>query len=517
MNSAVLLTQAATSHPDAIAIRHGERTYTYGEFAERAARVGSGLLDLGLHPGDRVGVLQRNGPELLETIYGGLLAGLVVVPVNARLHPNEIAYIGADSAWRALVHTEEFNVGMAGVADAMPQQAFRISTAPTTGECAYADLIAAASPLPTPAERATEDPCWLFYTSGTTGRPKGVTWTHRTVYAVVLGYLADIHPMRSTDVVLHQTPLSHASGIVALACVARAAQNVIPVEPSFSPQLLFDLVQRHRVTVISVLVPTQILRLLEDFVPHRHDLSSLRCIFYGAAPMYADQIRRALDIFGPIFVHGYGQGESPNTISYLSAADHARLHQTGDERLASVGVARTGVEIRIADGEDNPLPPGQVGEVLVRGDVVMAGYWDNEAATTEALRGGWLHTGDVGRMDDHGYLTLLDRCKDLIISGGNNVYPREVEEVLLLHPAVAECAVIGVPDDMWGESVHAIVCPHSEITVTAADLITHCAGHLAGYKKPRSVEIRGEPLPRNAYGKVLKRELRELHRTVASQ
>lgn len=510
MNSATLLTQSATTHPDAIAIRHGERVQTYAEFADRAARVGAGLLNVGLAPGDRVGILQRNGPELLETLYGALFAGLIVVPVNARLHPNEIAYIGADSGWRALVHTEEFNDAMAGVTTEMPELEMRISTAPTTGELSY-DLLTAASPLPAPVERAMEDPCWLFYTSGTTGHPKGVTWTHRTVFGVVLGYLADIYPLRSADVVLHQTPLSHASGIVALACVARAAQNIIPVETSFNPALLFDLVLRHRVTVISVLVPTQIVLLLDKYEPQRHDLSSLRCIFYGAAPMYAEHIKRALEAFGPIFVQGYGQGECPNTISYLSALDHERLRKAGDERLTSVGVARTGVEIRIAEDGDNALPAGEIGEILVRGDVVMAGYWNNETATKETLRGGWLHTGDIGRLDEAGYLTLLDRSKDLIISGGNNIYPREIEEVLLRHPAVAECAVIGVPDELWGESVHAIVYAREGIAASAADLVAHCTAHLASYKKPRTVEIRTEPLPRNAYGKVLKRELRESH------
>jgi acyl-CoA synthetase (AMP-forming)/AMP-acid ligase II len=264
--------------------------------------------------------------------------------------------------------------------------------------------------------------------------------------------------------------------------------------------------------VISVLVPTQILRLLDEHSAAKHDLSSLRCVLYGAAPMAVDDIKRALDTFGPVFVQGYGQGEAPNTISYLSADDHQRMHKANDPRLGSVGIARTGVEIRIGDEQDNPLTPGQIGEVLVRGDIVMAGYWNNDVATKETLRGGWLHTGDVGRLDDHGYLTLLDRSKDLIISGGNNIYPREVEDVLVTHPAIAECAVIGIPDHTWGESVHAIVYPRNGCAIDTAELIAYCAAHLAGYKKPRTIEVRSEPLPRNAYGKVLKRELRELHR-----
>ncbi len=508
MNSATLLLQAAMRNPDGVAVRHDDRVFTYAEFAERAARLGQAFLDLGLRVGDRVGILQRNGPELLETVYGALLAGLVVVPVNMRLHPREVAYIGQDSGWRALVHTEEFNEGLAAVADEMPDLLAQISTSPTYGEYGYEDLIEASTPLLRAVDVYPEAVCWLFYTSGTTGRPKGVMWTHRTVHNLVVGYLADIYSFQPDDVVLHAAPLSHGSGTVALSAIARAAENVILPTRAFDPCALFDLVEGLRVTNIAFLAPTQIVRMLEVFEPDRWDLKSLRCILYGGAPMYIDHLRQALEAFGPVLVQIFGQGESPLTISYLDQAEHLRWWQSGDDRLGSAGIPRTGIEIAIGDEKDNPLPPGSTGEILVRGDIVMPGYWRNERATAEALKGGWLHTGDVGKLDHGGYLYVLDRSKEMVVSGGNNIYPREVEEVLLTHPAVAECAVIGVPDDYWGEAVHAIVCATEGKQVTGPELLAHCAANLAGYKKPKTIEFR-DSLPKNAYGKILKRELSE--------
>lgn len=508
MNSSTLLLQAAMRNPEGVAVRHGDRLLTYERFSSRAARLGQSFLDLGLRVGDRVGILQRNGPELLETLYGALLAGLVAVPVNMRLHPREVAYIGQDSGWRALVHTEEFNEGLATVAGEMPDLVARISTAPSAGEYVYEDLIAAADPLRQAVDVYPEAVCWLFYTSGTTGRPKGVMWTHRTVHNLVLVYLADIHQLQPDDVVLHAAPLSHGSGVVALSSIARAAENVILHTRAFDPVALFDLVEERSVTNIAFLAPTQIVKMLEVFEPGRWDLSSLRCVLYGGAPMYVDHLRQALEVFGPVLVQIFGQGESPLTISYLNQAEHIRWYQSGNDRLGSAGIVRTGVQIAIADEKDQPLAVGETGEILVRGEIVMPGYWRNEQATAETLRGGWLHTGDVGKLDERGYLYVLDRSKEMVVSGGNNIYPREVEEVLLSHPAVAECAVIGIPDDYWGEAVHAIVCVADGEEVTAPELLAHCAANVAGYKKPKTIEFRNS-LPKSAYGKILKRELSE--------
>lgn len=508
MNTATLLTQAARTYPDQIAVRCGDRAVDYATFAGRSARLGQALRGFGLHTGDRVGIVQRNGVELLETVYGALMAGLVVVPVNMRLHPREIAFIGRDSGWRALVHTAEFNSGLDSVVDEMPELSVRISTGPTHGELDYEQLMKETSPLPAPVDLYPEAVAWLFYTSGTTGRPKGVIWTHRTVHNLVLSYLADVYSIQSPDVVLHAAPLSHGSGTVSLAAIARGAQNVILHTQSFEPDTVFSLIEAHGVTNIAFLAPTQIVKLLDEFTPGRYDLGSLRCVLYGGAPMYTDHLRQALEMFGPVFVQIFGQGESPLTISYLSVLEHVRWWQEGHERLSSAGIARTGIEIRIGDADDNPVPPGEIGEILCRGEIVMPGYWRNPEATAETLRGGWLHTGDVGKIDERGYLYVLDRSKDMVVSGGNNIYPREVEEVLLTHPAVAECAVIGIPDDYWGEAVHAIICLEDGHSATAEGLVAHCLANMASYKKPRSFEFR-DALPKNAYGKVMKRELRE--------
>jgi long-chain acyl-CoA synthetase len=506
MNPAQQLAQAATRCASRVAVRFDDRAVTYSEFYDRAARLGGAFRSLGLEPGDRVGIVARNCPEVLETFYGAFMAGLVVVPVNTRLHPREVAYIAGDAEFAALVHSDDLNESLADVAGEIPGLRARISTAPTTGELAYSDLIDSAEPLPSPYEGDPDTLAWLFYTSGTTGRPKGVMWNYRTIHNIVINHLADLYSYEPGDVALHLAALSHAAGIVAMSCFARGAENLILHTKSFDPDAVFQLIQDRQVTAISVIVPTQILVLLDAYVPGRYDLSSLRSVLYGAAPMYQEHLHRAFEMFGPILIQGYGQGESPNTITYLSQADHERFLAAGDARLTSVGVARTGVEVRVADANDETLAAGEIGEVLVRGDIVMPGYWRNDEATREALRGGWLHTGDVGTFDGDSYLYLLDRAKDMIISGGSNIYPREIEEILLTHPAIAECAVIGVPDDYWGERVHAVLCLRNGTTIELDEVARHCSEHLASYKKPTSMELRDE-LPKSAYGKVLKREL----------
>ena len=351
------------------------------------------------------------------------------------------------------------------------------------------------------------DPCWLFYTSGTTGRPKGATWTHRLVRVLVMNYLADVYNIHEDDVVLHAAPLSHGSGIVALPAIARASTQVILSTGNFSPAVLFEHVQRLGVTHIAFLAPTQIVKCLDEITPAEYDLSSLRAICYGGAPIYVEHLKRAVQAFGPVFVQIYGQGECPITATVLPAATLAGFVADDDPRVGSAGFTRTDVEVKVVDLEDRPLGVRQSGEIVVRGDIVMAGYWDNAEASDAALAGGWLHTGDVGMFDETGYLFILDRTKDVIITGGNNVYPREVEEVLITHPDVAGVVVVGVPDDYWGEAVHAVVVLETGSTLDAKALIVFCGQHIAGYKKPKSVDF-VDALPTSAYGKVLRREVR---------
>jgi acyl-CoA synthetase (AMP-forming)/AMP-acid ligase II len=408
-----------------------------------------------------------------------------------------------------LVYGEELNAGLDAVAGELPQSLLRVSTAPAAEEVSYDELLAS-TPNTGPVDVADQDPAWFFYTSGTTGRPKGVVWTHETIMQIVLSHLTDIVNLQPEDTVLHAAPLSHGSGVVALATFAKGTQNVILHTASFDPVTVFDLVERWRITTIAFLAPTQITMLCDARATSDADLSSLRSVCYGGAPMYTKDIKRAIEEFGPVFVQLYGQGESPLTITYLRREDHERYWRAEDPRLASAGVARTNVEVRVVDPDGKDVPTGTPGEVVVRGRIVMAGYWGNPEATRQTMRDGWVWTGDVGSLDESGHLFLLDRSKDMIVSGGVNIYPREVEDVLLLHPAVHEVAVIGVPDEHWGEHVHAIVARHPGHDVDESTLLQHCVDHLASFKKPRSIAF-VDTLPKNAYGKIMKRELREQH------
>ena len=508
MNTFVFLHKAAMLRPEQPALVHGAESISYREFHQRALTIGGNLQALGLKPGDRVAFCLANSPRILESIFACFAAGLVVVPINARLHPREIAYIVSNAGAQVLIHGPEYDEGIREHHSDFASLRHRVCTDEIAGALPYARLLDPAARLAEPVEAAPTDPCWLFYTSGTTGRPKGATWTHRVVRVMLMNYLADLHNIQPGELVLHAAPMSHGSGIVELPAIARAATNIIFEPKSFEPLALFTQIESQKVSHIAFLAPTQIIKMLEEFVPGRFDLSSLKAICYGGAPIYVEHLRNAIQAFGPVFVQLYGQGEAPITISGLGAAEHARLLATSDARIGSAGTVRTDVEVRIVDAEDRPLPPGREGEIVVRGDVVMQGYWNNPQATAETLRGGWLHTGDIGMLDEQGYLFLLDRVKDMIISGGNNVYPREVEEVLVQHPAVHTAVVFGIPHAYWGEAVHALVVLEPGVSATEQQLIDHCGSQMAGYKKPKSIEFT-EALPVSGYGKVMRREIRE--------
>ena len=508
MNTFAFLHKAAMLRPDQPALVHGRESITYRAFHERALTIGGNLLSLGLKPGDRVAFCLANSPRILETVFACFAAGLVVVPVNARLHPREIAYIVGNSGARVLIHGGEYHDGINEHQSDFAGLEHRVCTEDVAGALPFARLLNAEARLHEAVEVSATDPCWLFYTSGTTGKPKGATWTHRTVRVMIMNYLADVHNIQPGEIVAHAAPMSHGSGIVALPAVARAATNVVFENKSFDPVALFALIESMKVSHIAFLAPTQIIKMLEEFVPGRFDLSSLKAICYGGAPIYVEHLRNAIKAFGPVFAQIYGQGESPITISGLNAAEHARLIEANDPRIGSAGTIRTDVEVRCVDAHDRPLPPGQEGEIVVRGDIVMQGYWNNPQATAETLRNGWLHTGDIGMLDENGYLFLLDRAKDMIISGGNNVYPREVEEVIVQHPAVATAVVFGTPHEYWGEAVHALVVLEPGAHATPQEIIEHCGKNMAGYKKPKTVEFT-DALPVSGYGKVMRREIRE--------
>jgi len=518
MNVGQLLANSARRFPRRTAVSWGDERLTYSELDRRANALAGGLARAGVGPGERVAVLMRNRPEALESMFACFKGGYCLVPLNSRFTAEEVAFHVGDSGARAVItDTEGASVAVAAATAALVIVAGPAPQVPgpagheTVGHetVGYETVVAAGSGSPVAADVDRDDLAWLFYTSGTTGQPKGAMLTHANLGFVTASWLADLTPMDERDVTLHAAPLSHGAGFHALAATARGAHQVILPHASFDPAAVMDVLAREGVTN-TWLVPTQIVMLVDHLGGQRPHLPDLRHVVYGGAPFAPADLRQAVETFGPVFVQLFAQGETPMTATVLPARDHAEA-LAGDrpQRLASAGVARPGTDVRVLDSTDRELPPGQVGEVCVRGGAVMLGYWNRPDATAETLRNGWLHTGDVGRFDDHGYLYLLDRAKDMIISGGSNVYAVEVEAVLADHPDVQEVAVVGVEDRKWGEVVTAVVVPKdgADRALLVEELSSLCAGRLAGYKRPRRYVLHG-PLPRNAYGKVLKRDLR---------
>jgi long-chain acyl-CoA synthetase len=482
VNLAQLLTRSARLAPDGRAIALGKKPLlSYGELAGRVARLAGGLrAKLNLAQGDRVGIAAKNCPEYYELMFACWHAGLVAVPMNAKLHPKEFAYIVENSAAKACFTSSEISIAQAmAITELGKLQAEPIA----------------------PVDVKPDDAAWLFYTSGTTGVPKGATLTHRNLLAMTYAYFADIDKLGPTDSILHPAPLSHGSGCYAIPHFAAGAVNVIPESASFEPWEIFELLDYWPGSSFFA-APTMVVRLLASKAgrPPKH----LKTLIYGGAPMYVADSLRAIELFGPRLYQLFGQGEAPMTITGLPQELHRKEFM---DRLATCGYARTGCEVKIVDGDDRDLPAGETGEIVTRSDCVMAGYWQNPQATAKTLRGGWLHTGDVGAMDAAGFLTIRDRSKDMIISGGSNIYPREIEEVLLRHPAVAECSVVGRPHAEWGEEVVAFVVARQAIATEELDQL--CLENIARFKRPREYRF-VQALPKNNYGKILKTELRKL-------
>jgi acyl-CoA synthetase (AMP-forming)/AMP-acid ligase II len=504
-----LLTRAALRWPERPAWLEGDVAVTFREAETRVNRLAHALLALGARAGDRVGMLVPNCRQGLETILAPMKAGLGVVPLNARLHPSEHAYLLNDSGARLLVYHEDFRTHLATIRGDLPAvERFVVVGRGERDDLGFEEVQAGQPATPPEASIDPEDLAWLFYTSGTTGRPKGAMLTHRSLLAMVQILLLDLNPACETDVLLHGAAITHGSGVSIFHHIARGAASAFPATRSFEPRRIFEAIQRYRATTM-FLAPTMIHMLTASGAHRDYDLSSLHTVFYGGGPMYVEQLQAAVRTFGPIFCQLFGQGEAPMVCTTLPKHEHV----TGDDpvklrRLASAGRETTGMRVRVVDDDDRDVPPSTSGEIVVRGDLVMKGYWRQPEANAEALRGGWLHTGDVGHLDEDGYLYITDRKKDMIISGGANIYPREVEEIICTHPAIHEVAVIGVPDEKWGESVKAVVVLRPGARVTGPEIIEHCQRHLASYKKPSSVDVLAE-LPKNAYGKILKRELRE--------
>ena len=504
MNIANWLARSANNFPENAALVYGVADKVpYRELARRAAACAGALRSrFDCQPGDRVAILAGNHPDYLETLYGIWWAGCVAVPINAKLHPREAAFIIADAAAGVCFVSAEWRSALENIAAELSPTIRLISLASGEFTAIKAD---AAIPL---VARNPDDLAWLFYTSGTTGKPKGAMLSHRNLASMTFNYFTDVDSIEPGDCILHAAPVSHGSGLYNFAHVLRGAAQVFPESGGFDPGEIIELLKSRRgMTMFAA--PTMVKRLTEHALKAGGDTKNLKTIVYGGGPMYVADLKRALGVFGNKFVQIYGQGESPMTITALSRFHHADTqHPRHEARIASVGVAHSGMRIRLCDDAGRPVAAGEAGEILVRGDTVMSGYWNNPDATAQALKDGWLLTGDLGVLDEDGFLTLKDRSKDLIISGGSNIYPREIEEVLMMHPSVAEASVVGRPDAEWGETVVAFVVIRGDLTVDPPELDRHCLEQIARFKRPKEYRF-VEALPKNNYGKVLKTELRK--------
>ena len=501
MNLSRILQSVAGLRPAGPPIPPRATAMTYAELEIQVAAIAGALLSRhDLRKGDRVGIWMENCAEFFPVLFGVWRAGLAAVPINNKLHPKELQWILDNSEARLCIVT--------------PDLAEKLAELPTgttlppiiaTGSRDYQALLGGAPIAEAPT--SPEDEAWLFYTSGTTGRPKGAVLTHRNLLFMVHAYYADIDYIGPDDTTLHAAPMTHGAGLFGLAFLLKGAHNIV-VPGSFDPEAIFATFGAHR-KVSFFAAPTMVSRLINHPLAGSADTRNLKTITYGGAPMYLSDLKRALELFGPKLFQIYGQGESPMTISGLPQAMHLEGGKPArDARLMSAGFARTGCAIRILDEDGRNLPPGEIGEIATRSDCVMRGYWNNPEANAKALRDGWLWTGDMGSLDATGILSLKDRSKDMIISGGSNIYPREIEEVLLTHQGVLECAVVSRPHADWGEEVIAFVVPRADGSVDIHGLDRLCLDNIARFKRPKGYRL-VDSLPKNNYGKILKTELRE--------
>jgi acyl-CoA synthetase (AMP-forming)/AMP-acid ligase II len=514
-NLARLLTHTAQLFPDRPGLIQGEAIWTWGEIEQRVAAMTAALRALGLKKGDRILVHSRNQRAMFESCWVAFRLGCVWVPTNFRLAPPEVAYLASSSGAVAMMVEDVFPAHTDAARAAWPALKTVIAIgAPRQGELAYEDLVArhlheTGTPAAAHETVAHDDPLWFFYTSGTTGRPKAGILTHGQMAFVVTNHLADLIPgTDETDCSIAVAPLSHGAGIHALLNVARGAPTVLLEGEKMDPAVVWALIERHRVTNLFT-VPTIVKLLVEHPAVDEFDHSSLKFLIYAGAPMYRADQQLALRKLGPVLVQYFGLGEVTGCITVLPRHMHHADDAHPDANVGSCGRPRTGMEVAVLDAEGRPVPVGEIGEICCRGPAVFAGYHDNPEATAKALRGGWFHTGDLGRLDARGLLTITGRESDMYISGGSNVYPREVEEVLLTHPGVAEVAIVGLPDAKWGEIGVAVVVRRASFeTLDAHALLAHLEGRSARYRWPHRWHFWAE-LPKSGYGKILKREIKE--------
>ncbi|MBK8064276.1 MAG: AMP-binding protein [Betaproteobacteria bacterium] len=495
-------------HGASVAIRDAGGHLDWSQYIARIARAAGMRRALGVGPGDRYAILSRNSVRQAELIYAGYWSGAVPVPVNFRLAPAEIADLLEDAGCKAVAVEDKF-VHMLERAplDAWRSRAFGLTAdalAPASGVLPHYDALRDAAAALDAHDPDEGDDAILLYTGGTTGRGKGVRITHRNIVANAL-QLAHIMAVREEDSYLHVSPMFHSTDLKATALTLHGGCHVYL--PDFTPAGVLEAIERYRITIGS-LVPTMIIRILQDAAFGRHDISSLRIISYGTSPMAAEWIRKTMDAFpGVAMQQVYGLTETAPVLAILDEHAHAKALAGREELLRAGGRPVAGVDLRILGEDGREVPAGESGEIVIRGPQVCNGYHARPRETAEAFRNGWFHTGDIGRVDSEGYLFVLDRKKDMVITGGENVYTSEVEAAIYQHPGVHEVAVVGMPDERYGEALCAVIVPAAGVVLTPEAIIEHCRGRIGGYKIPRRVAFVAA-LPKSAMGKTLKQELR---------
>lgn len=489
----------------------GQTRLTWNEVERRSDGLARGLAELGVQRGDRVAVLMLNCHRYLELYFACARMGAVIVPLNIRLAPPEIVFILNDSEAKILVVDKTFAPYAAGRSSCPTIEHILYSGDETpTGLLNYEEVVSSGAQSARSADQDMQDDdlAGLFYTGGTTGRAKGVMLSHKNLMSNAINGALAIPTRPDQRVYLHSAPMFHLAdaGSVFNVTMGCGCHVVIPV---FNAEQVLQAIQNEKVTT-TVLVPTMLNAVLNHPDVDSYDLSSLRHLIYGAAPMPVELLKRGIKKWGPIFLQGFGMTETSPLLTVLDAVDHIP-DGTPEQvrRLASCGKEIFGVDVRVVNAHGQDVQPGEVGEIIARGPNVMLGYWRMPEATAAAIVDGWMHTGDLATVDEENYIYIVDRAKDMIISGGENIYSIEVENALYTHPAVLEAAVIGVPDEKWGEAVHAVVVCKPGMSVSADELIEHTRTQIAGYKIPRSIEFAAEALPKSGAGKILKRNLRE--------
>jgi acyl-CoA synthetase (AMP-forming)/AMP-acid ligase II len=496
----------AKLYPDKVCVVFEDERSTWRQFNERINRLAHGLMGMGLSKGDHLAVLMENCPQYLELYFAAAKCGIPVVPLNFRLSLDELTHIMNHSDSVALAVGAEYVARTESLRPGLPAVRHYIAVdGPVEGMQYYEDLISAGSPDEPSIEVDEDDMAILMYTGGTTGLPKGVMLSHRNILTSLMGILTGFS-FELNDSTLFVLPLFHISLWAALVHLCLGASVVIVKRPDLGA--ILGLAQRERVTHVNM-VPTLYAWLVNYPQLDKYDLSSIRFMSYAGSPMPVEVLRACIQRFGPILGQGYGLTEAAPLVSWLMPEDHV-LDGPPEKvrRLQSAGREAINVDVRVVDEDGRDVEPGQVGEIVVRGANVTAGYWKDPELTAETIVNGWLHTGDMATVDDEGYMYIVDRKHDMIISGGENIYPREIEEVLYRHPAVLEAAVVGVPDETWGEAVKAVVVLKPGQSATEQELIDFCKADLASYKKPRSVEFVAA-LPKTTIGKILRREVKK--------